>query len=238
MGMDYVATGHYARVEERNGRFLLMKSASKTKDQTYVLFNLTQEQLSRILFPLDSLNKEKVREIAKQLDLSVAAKPDSQEICFVEDHDYGEFLRENSTLESLPGDIVDTEGNILGKHNGIYNYTIGQRKGLGIASNKPLYVIQIDILNNKVVVGDDSEGFRKSLVAEDINLISIDKLEEKMRVNAKIRYTSKESPAYISPLKDGRILVEFETPQRAITPGQAVVFYDGEIVVGGGTIVS
>jgi len=171
------------------------------------------------------------------LKLNVASKPDSQEICFVEDNNYGKFLKENSTLKTKPGDIIDTKGKLLGRHNGIYNYTIGQRKGLGISSNKPLFVIDIDPINNQIVVGDDSEGFGKTLIAEDINLIAIEKLTEERRVSAKIRYAAQESPALIKPLKDDKILVEFDTPQRAITPGQAVVFYDGDIVLGGGTIV-
>ncbi len=237
MGMDYVATGHYARVDYKDGRYLLMKSASKKKDQTYVLYNLTQEQLSKTLFPLEDITKEEVRAIAKKLKLNVASKPDSQEICFVEDNNYGKFLEENSTLKAEPGDIVDMKGNLLGKHNGIYNYTIGQRKGLGISSNKPLFVIDIDPINNQVVVGDDSEGYGKTLIAEDINLIAIETLKEERKVSAKIRYGAQESPALIKPLKDDKILVEFEIPQRAITPGQAVVFYDGDIVIGGGTIV-
>jgi len=237
MDMDYVATGHYARVDYRDGRYLLMKSASKKKDQTYVLYNLTQEQLSKTLFPLEDITKEEVRAIAKKLKLNVASKPDSQEICFVEDNNYGKFLKENSTLKTKPGDIIDTKGKLLGRHNGIYNYTIGQRKGLGISSNRPLFVIDIDPINNQIVVGDDSEGFGKTLIAEDINLIAIEKLTKERRVSAKIRYAAQESPALIKPLKDDKILVEFDTPQRAITPGQAVVFYDGDIVLGGGTIV-
>lgn len=237
MDMDYVATGHYARVDYRDGRYLLMKSASKKKDQTYVLYNLTQEQLSKTLFPLEDITKEEVRAIAKKLKLNVASKPDSQEICFVEDNNYGKFLKENSTLKTKPGDIIDTKGKLLGRHNGIYNYTIGQRKGLGISSNRPLFVIDIDPINNQIVVGDDSEGFGKTLIAEDINLIAIEKLTEERKVSAKIRYAAQESPASIKPLEGNKILVEFDTPQRAITPGQAVVFYDGDIVLGGGTIV-
>lgn len=237
MDMDYVATGHYAKVDYRDGRYLLMKSASKKKDQTYVLYNLTQEQLSKTLFPLEDITKEEVRAIAKKLKLNVASKPDSQEICFVEDNNYGRFLEENSTLKTKPGDIIDTKGKLLGRHNGIYNYTIGQRKGLGISLNKPLFVIDIDPINNHIVVGDDSEGFGKTLIAEDINLIAIEKLTEERKVSAKIRYAAQESPASIKPLEGNKILVEFDTPQRAITPGQAVVFYDGDIVLGGGTIV-
>ncbi|MHC1716836.1 MAG: tRNA 2-thiouridine(34) synthase MnmA [Candidatus Dojkabacteria bacterium] len=238
MDIDYIATGHYAKVVEENRRYLLKKSASKTKDQTYVLYNLTQEQLKRTLFPLESLNKDEVRKIAKELDLKVANKPDSQEICFVEDNNYSKFIQENTDTDVLPGNILDTKGNTIGKHNGIYNYTVGQRKGLRIPSNKALYVIDIDFEKNEVIIGDDSEGYKDELIATDINLISIDSLEKDMQVNAKIRYGAKESPAIISPLTNGDIHVKFETPQRAITPGQAVVFYDKDVVIGGGIITN
>lgn len=237
LGMDFIATGHYAKVEKENGRYLLKKSSNQRKDQTYFLYNLTQEQLSKVLFPLEDLEKEDVRNIAKKLDLPTHNKPDSQEICFIKDNNYSKFIEENSDVEVKPGDIVDTKGNKLGKHNGIFNYTVGQRKGLGVPSNKALYVIEIDIEKNEVVVGDDSQGYSSELIAVDINLISIDELEKDMEVDAKIRYGAKESPATISPLENGSILVRFKTPQRAITPGQAVVFYNKEIVVGGGTIL-
>lgn len=236
MGIDYIATGHYAQVEFKDGRYFLKKSVSKTKDQTYALYNLTQSQLARTLFPVGSYDKDKVREIAEKYDLGVAKKPDSQEICFVEDNDYGKFILEHTDSEMLPGDIVDTQGNILGKHNGIFNYTVGQRKGLGIPSNTPLYVIEIDIEKNQVIVGDDSETFSDRLVARDLNWIFIDKLEKEMKVEAKIRYGAQEAPATIKLLKDGKVEVVFDNPQRAITPGQSVVFYDGEYVVGGGVI--
>ncbi len=232
----YIATGHYARVEEKNGRYLLKKSESKTKDQTYVLYNLKQEQLAHTIFPLGEYNKDKVREIAEKYNLGVASKPDSQEICFVEDNDYGKFISEHTDSDILPGNFVDTKGNVLGQHNGICYYTVGQRKGLGIASNKPLYVVDIDIEKNEVVLGDDEETFGSTLTARDLNWISIDRLEKEMRVEAKIRYGAKEAPATVRPLEDGRVEVIFDTPQRAITSGQAVVFYDGDIVVGGGTI--
>lgn len=237
MGMDYIATGHYAKVDKEGDRYLLKKSSNKRKDQTYFLYSLNQDQLSKALFPLEDLEKDDVRNIAKELGLPVHNKPDSQEICFVEDNDYSKFIEENSDTEVLPGDIVDTKGNILGQHTGIFNYTVGQRKGLGIPSNKALYVIEIDIEKNQIVVGEDSEGFKSELIAKDINLISIDRLEKEMNVEAKIRSGAKESPATIQPIKDGTFLVKFEVPQRAITPGQAVVFYDGDIIVGGGTIL-
>lgn len=236
MGLDYIATGHYAQIEFKDGRYLLKKAASEAKDQTYALYNLTQAQLAKTIFPVGGYEKEKIREIAEKYDLGVASKPDSQEICFVEDNDYGKFISEHTASEILPGDIVDTEGNVLGKHNGIFNYTVGQRKGLGIASNSPLYVIEIDIEKNQVVVGNDNDTFEDRLIARDLNWISIDTLEEEMSVEAKVRYGAKEAPATIKPLDDGTVEVIFDIPQRAITPGQAVVFYDGDYVVGGGVI--
>lgn len=236
MGLGYIATGHYAQVEFKGGRYLLKKSFSKTKDQTYALYNLTQAQLSKTLFPVGEYNKDKVREIADKYDLGVASKPDSQEICFVEDNDYGKFISEHTDSKMLPGDIVDTKGNVLGNHNGIFNYTVGQRKGLGIASNNPLYIVEIDIEKNQVIVGNDESTFNDRLVAKDLNWISIDAIEGDMQVDAKIRYGAKEAAATIKPLDNGKVEVVFDTPQRAITPGQAVVFYNGDYVIGGGTI--
>lgn len=238
MGIDYVATGHYSRIkyDSNKKRYLLKKSVTSEKDQTYVLYNLTQDQLSRTLFPLGDYTKEEVRQLAKKYGLHVASKAESQEICFIEDNDYARFISENTDKEIKPGYFVDTKGNILGKHKGIIHYTVGQRKGLGIALGKPMYVVRIDVENNLVVLGDESEVFSKTLTANQVNLISVDKITDKMRVTAKIRYTAKEAPATIYPLEEGRVKVEFDYPQRAITPGQAVVFYDGDIVVGGGTI--
>jgi len=236
MGLDYIATGHYAQVEFKDGRYLLKKSFSKTKDQTYALYNLTQTQLSKTLFPVGEYNKDKVREIAEKYELGVAKKPDSQEICFVEDNDYGKFIAEHIDSDILPGNFVDTKGNILGQHKGIYYYTVGQRKGLGIASNKPLYVVDVDIEKNEVVIGDDEETFGNTLIARELNWISIEKLEGDMKAYAKIRYGAKEAPATIKPLENGRVEVVFDTPQRAITSGQSVVFYDDEYVIGGGII--
>jgi tRNA-specific 2-thiouridylase len=237
MGMDYIATGHYAQVEQKRGRYLLKKSKSKAKDQTYALYNLTQDQLAHTLFPLGKFKtKEEVRKIAAKYGLGTAKKPDSQEICFIEDNDYGKYISENVENDTSEGNFVDTKGNILGKHKGIYNYTVGQRKGLGIQSNKPLYVIDIDIIKNEVVIGDDSETFSRELTARDLNWILIDRLEKDMKVEAKIRYGSKEAPAIISPLIDDRVKVVFDSPVRAITPGQSVVFYNKEYIVGGGII--
>ena len=238
MGMDYVATGHYARIEKdgASGRYLLKKSATAAKDQTYALYTLTQEQLARTLFPIGDYHKERVREMARELSLSVATKPDSQEICFVEDNDYGRFIGENTDSPIVPGYFTDTAGNRLGMHKGIIHYTIGQRKGLGISFGKPMYVVSVDPETNTVVLGDESEVFTGSLTASDLNFISIGNLKSEMKVTAKIRYSAKEAAAVIKPLESGRIGVEFDEPQRAITPGQSVVFYDGDVVVGGGTI--
>lgn len=238
MGMDYIATGHYAKVEYDSsyGRFLLKKSATESKDQTYALYTLTQEQLSRTLMPVGDFTKDRIREMAKELKLSVATKPDSQEICFVDDNDYGRFIRENTNYEAIPGNFTDTRGNILGRHNGIINYTIGQRKGLGITFGKPMFVVAIDEVSNTVVLGDGEEVYYDTLVAGDLNFIAFDKLDSHMRVKAKIRYSAKEADADIFPMENGNVKVKFDTPQRAITPGQSIVFYEGEVVLGGGII--
>lgn len=238
MGMDYVATGHYARISYNGdtGRYQLEKSATAAKDQTYALYTLTQQQLSRILFPIGDYEKDKVRQMARDLELPVANKPDSQEICFVEDNDYGRYISENTDASVEPGWFIDREGRKLGMHKGIIHYTVGQRKGLGISFGKPMFVVSINPDNNTVVLGDETEVFSHGLTASDTNFISIPLLREEMRVNAKIRYNAKEAPALISPLQDGRIKVMFDEPQRAITPGQSVVFYDGDVVVGGGVI--
>lgn len=238
MGVDYVATGHYARIEfdERTGRYLLRKSATDRKDQTYALYTLTQKQLSHTLMPVGDYHKERIREMAAELRLSVASKPDSQEICFVDDNDYGRFISENTNYKIKPGCFIDIEGNILGKHKGIIHYTVGQRKGLGITFGKPMYVKSVNPETDTVVLADENEIFSSELTASDLNFISIDKLEGEMKVSAKIRYSAKEVPAVISLLGDSKVKVVFDTPVRAVTPGQAVVFYDSDVVVGGGTI--
>lgn len=235
----YVSTGHYSRVvyDETKGRYLLKKSDTAGKDQTYTLYNVTQEQLKHILMPLGEFTKkDEVRDIARELGLIVADKPDSQEICFVEDDDYGRFIKENADYEIRPGNFIDTAGNVVGKHQGITNYTIGQRKGLGIALGKPVFVIDINPKTNEIILGENKDVFDTELIAEDINLISIDKLIEPMNVTVKIRYGSKEQPAIIYPIKDNKIKVIFKNAVRAITPGQSVVFYSDDIVVGGGII--
>lgn len=238
MGIDHVATGHYARIAYDNitGRYLLKKSATSAKDQTYVLYRLTQEQLSRAMFPLEEYTKDQVRDIAGKLHLSVATKPDSMEICFIEDNNYVRYVHNNTKTNIKPGYFVDTKGNRLGMHKGIINYTVGQRKGLGISFGKPAYVVEIRYEDNTVVLGDERDVFSNSLTASDTNYISIPALTGEMRVKAKIRYSAKEADAVIKPLSDNRVRVDFDEPQRAITPGQSVVFYDGDTVVGGGVI--
>lgn len=235
---DYVATGHYAIVEydEDRGRYLLKRGKDPTKDQSYTLYGLTQEQLSRTLLPLGKYHKEEVREIARELDLITAAKPDSQEICFVPGGDYRAFIERYKPESKNPGPIIDLEGNVIGEHQGIAFYTIGQRKGLGITHPTPLYVVAIDETHNAVVVGprEAVEGF--SLTAAPVNLISVPELTGPMKVTCKIRYRVKDAPATIVPGPDGSVITHFDEPQSAITPGQSVVWYDGDVVVGGGII--
>ncbi len=240
LGAGHVATGHYARIErdEATGRYQLLKGRDGSKDQSYFLYNLTQRQLSQIMFPLGKLTKAEVRRKAGELGLSVAQKPESQEICFVPQGDYRTIFRQMAPDKLSPGPIVDVRGKKLGTHKGIACYTIGQRRGLGIAHSKPLYVVRFDIEKNAVVVGTSEHLLADELVAEDMNWISMKGIGEPMRVKARIRYRHRESPATISPLERRSVLVRFERPQRAITPGQAVVFYDGDVVVGGGIISS
>ncbi|MBP5426585.1 MAG: tRNA 2-thiouridine(34) synthase MnmA, partial [Clostridiales bacterium] len=240
MEVDYIATGHYARIgyNSTTGRYELKKSATSQKDQTYVLYNFTQEQLSRTLMPNGEYTKEEIRKIAKDLGLLVADKPDSQEICFIPDNDYRKFIEDYTGKSNPVGDFVDTNGRVLGKHKGITNYTIGQRKGLGITFGKPMFVVDIDAKNNRVVLGEEEKVFSKGLTARDVNFISIESLREPYRVTAKIRSTALEAATVIYPLEDGRVIAKFDEKQRAITRGQAVVFYDGDVVVGGGIIES
>ena len=238
-GYSKVVTGHYARVEydKTLNKYLLKKGLDESKDQSYVLYSLTQKQLSKILFPLGNLTKDKIREIASSLNFVNANKPDSQDICFIKDGKYGEFIEEYSGFKSTPGEFVDKSGNVLGKHKGIINYTIGQRKGLGLSLKSSMFVCEKDILNNKVVLGYSDDLMSDTLVATDVNFIPFDKPEDNLRVTAKTRYKQKEEPATLTMLDNGDVLVKFDKPQRAITKGQAVVFYNGDIVVGGGTII-
>lgn len=239
LGFDYVVTGHYAVTEydEASGRYLLKKAVDESKDQSYVLYSLSQEQLSHILFPLGSMSKQEVREIADKLDFINADKPDSQDICFVPDGDYARFIEEWCGLKFENGNFVDLQGNVIAQHKGIINYTIGQRKGLGIAAKAPYYVVGKNLETNEVILGSNDDLFSSTLTATDVNFISVERLTGPMRVRAKVRYKQKETDATISPLENGDVSVVFDEPQRAIASGQAVVFYDGDIVVGGGTIV-
>lgn len=241
LGAYYVATGHYAKryYDEKSGRYILERSNSDRKDQTYALYNITQEQLKHTLFPLgDFESKEDVRKVAEELDLVIANKPDSQEICFIPDDDYPRFLEENMDTKVKAGNFVDTKGNILGKHKGIIYYTIGQRKGLGITFGKPMYVVEIKASTNEVVLGDNKEVFSSGLIADDFNGILIDAFDKEYKCKAKIRYSAKEADCTVIPLNDGKIKVMFEDMQRAITPGQSVVMYKDNKVVGGALIVA
>jgi tRNA-specific 2-thiouridylase len=238
MGMDYLATGHYARIERDtgSGRWLLQKGIDTARDQSYFLYSLGQNHLSRALFPLGSLRKAEVREIAREQRLHNAAKSDSQDICFIPDGKYAAFIEAYTGKNPLRGSFTDSRGNYLGEHKGVIHYTIGQRKGLGVSSQAPLYVQKILPGSNTVVLGGHDELFSRTLTARGINLIPMERIDCPTRVTAKIRYRHSEQPATIHQLDDDTIHVEFDTPQRAITRGQAVVFYDGDTVIGGGTI--
>ena len=245
IGADSVATGHYARVarDEQNGRFLLLEARDKNKDQSYFLFGLTQEQLSRALFPLGDLTKQEVREIARSRGLPTAEKAESQEICFVPDGDYAAFVEQYRPGDGYaqtgvppPGKIIDAAGRVLGLHNGIHHYTIGQRRGLGIAHSEPFYVLEIRPRENIVVVGERRLLGRNRCLVEKPNWIAVPNLAEPLRVMAKIRSRHTPAPALIEPRGDGNVTVAFDTPQAGITPGQACVFYQGETVIGGGWI--
>lgn len=237
LGADYIATGHYAKVEKQEDRYLLKKSEDEKKDQTYMLYNLTQEQLAHTLMPCAAYEKTEIRSIAEKIGLDVFRKKDSQEICFIPDNNHGNFILESVGPKNIKiGNFVDKNGNVLGKHKGIIYYTIGQRKGLGLSLGKPAFVTDIIPFKNEVVIGDEEDLFKTELIAKDINLIYMEELKEPMEVGAKIRYAAKDSPAIIYPLKDGRIRVKFIDKQRAITKGQSVVFYKDNYVVGGGII--
>lgn len=238
IGADYIATGHYARVKKLpNGRYTLQKSVTDAKDQTYALYNLTQYQLEHTLMPVGEYVKDDIRKIAEELHLPVAHKPDSQDICFVPDGDYASFVEQETGEKSKPGNFVDLDGNVLGQHKGIIYYTIGQRKGLGIALGKPAFVVDIKKETNEVVLGSNEDVFAPALIADRVNFMSIEKLEEPMEVFAKVRYNHKGAPCTIEMVGEDKVKVTFKEPQRAITPGQAVVFYEDDYVVGGGTIL-
>ncbi len=237
MGYNYVVTGHYVRSEfdEVSGRYVLKKAVDETKDQSYVLYSLTQEELKHTIFPLGNMTKAQIREKARENGFINADKSDSQDICFVPDGKYADFIENRLQKPIEKGNFVDSNGNVLGEHQGIIRYTIGQRKGLGIALGKPAFVTEIRPETNEVVLGETQDLLKSHLVADNINLISVDNLFEKRELKAKIRYSKQEQPAIVYQ-KDDKLYVDFLEPQRAITKGQAVVIYDGDVVVGGGTI--
>lgn len=238
LNYDYVVTGHYARIayDEATGRYLLKKALDETKDQSYVLYSMTQEQLAHTLFPLGDLRKTEVRKIAEEHGFVNAKKHDSQDICFVQSGTYADFIKQYTGKTYPPGKFMLKNGTVLGEHKGIIYYTVGQRKGLGIAYREPLYVAEINVPDNTVVLGTNSDLYSKTLTANHINLISADKIEKPTRVKAKVRYRHAEQPATVIQTGEDTIAVEFDEPQRAVTKGQAVVLYDGDTVLGGGTI--
>jgi tRNA-specific 2-thiouridylase len=238
LGADYIATGHYAIIETASdsGRYLLKKGLDRRKEQSYWLYALIQEQLRHIILPLGKLIKERVREIAGELRLSVSAQSESQKICFIPDDNYPRFLRERIPEAAQPGPILDKNGTMLGEHRGILFYTVGQRKKLGIAASKPLYVTGIDPEKNAIIVGNRQELYSSEFTASSLNWIAIDKLRQPITVNARIRHRHREARATVTPTAEDGVHVRFEQPQLAITPGQSVVFYQGDTVVGGGLI--
>lgn len=235
LGYDYVATGHYARVERDGKRCHLLRGLDRRKDQSYVLYQLTQAQLARLLLPVGAYEKPAIRALAAEAGLLNAKKPDSQDICFIPDGDYVRFLRAYGGVETPAGDFVDKNGRVLGRHRGLVAYTTGQRKGLGVSADSRLYVISKDAAANTVLLGGDADLFSSSLLASRLNWIEPPPVAP-LRVSAKTRYSQTESAATVTPLDDGAARIDFDEPQRAITAGQAVVFYDGELVLGGGTI--
>lgn len=238
IGADYIATGHYARIcELPNGRYAIRNSVTAKKDQTYALYNLTQEQLKRTLMPIGDYTKEEVRKIAEDIGLMVAGKPDSMEICFVPDNDYASFIEKETGVTSVPGDFVDVDGNVIGKHRGVIHYTVGQRKGLGIALGKPAFVVAIRPEQNQVVIGEDRDVYTERLYANNLNFMAVDDIPEPVHVKAKIRYSHEGAYCTVRKIDSDTIECMFDQPVRAVTPGQAVVLYDGEYVLGGGTII-
>jgi len=236
LGADYIATGHYAKIEKCDDRYVLKKSEDDKKDQTYALYTLNQEQLRHTLMPCGDYSKPEIRKIAERIGLQVFKKRDSQEICFIPDNDHGNYIKKYSGKEIKPGNFVNKHGDIMGTHKGIVYYTIGQRKGLGIAVGRPVFVNDINPLTNQVVLGDEEDIFKTGLVAKDLNFIIFDCLQSSLRVSAKIRYSAKPQLATLIPLENNRVKVVFDEKQRAITKGQSVVFYLENLVVGGGII--
>jgi tRNA-specific 2-thiouridylase len=236
LGCDYIVTGHYARIQEKDGHFYLLKAKDLNKDQSYVLYDLSEEQLAHTLFPLGELTKPEVREIAEKHGFVTSHKSESQDICFVPDGDYAAMIKRYRGKDYPKGDFVDKEGNVLGRHDGIINYTIGQRRGLGIPADRRLYVTSLDVEGNKVILADNIDLFKRELIIRDFHWITGTVPAEGFKCQAKIRYKHKEQPAYVTPLEDGYAKIVFDEPQRAITAGQSAVLYDGDYVLGGGII--
>lgn len=237
IGADYIATGHYARIMQLpNGRYTIRNSVTAAKDQTYALYNLTQEQLSHTLMPVGDYDKPHIRQIAEEIGLPVATKHDSQDICFVPDHDYASFIAQETGKESMPGNFVDEEGNVMGQHRGLIHYTIGQRKGLGISSTTPIFVRELRPETNEVVLCKSESLFSRDCHVNNINYMAEEKLTEPVRAIGKIRYSHAGAPCTLYPQPDGTLLAQFDEPQRAMTPGQAAVFYQDDHVLCGGTI--
>lgn len=236
LNCEYVATGHYARIERLNGKYVLKKAVDASKDQSYVLYSMTQEQLAHTLFPLGSLCKTETREIAEESGFVNARKPDSQDICFVPNGSYANIVELHSGKKPEFGNFLDTSGNIIGQHRGIIYYTIGQHKGLGLSSPTPYYVCGINAETNTVILGSEKDLYEDTLTAENFNWVSGDVPLTPIRCKVKIRYRQPEQPATVTVLSDGAVKINFDEPQRAITPGQAAVLYDGDIVIGGGTV--
>mgnify|MGYP004573300827 FL=1 len=236
LGCQYVATGHYARIEEQNGRFVLKKALDESKDQSYVLYAMTQAQLARTLFPLGELSKPQVRALAEEGRFGNAHKPDSQDICFAPDGDYASAIGRILGSVPPPGDFVDREGRVLGRHRGIIHYTLGQHRGLGVSLGERQYVLAIRPDKNQVVLGPESALFHREVEVSAVHWISGETLKEPIRLRAKLRYRQREQPALAVPLEDGGVRLLFDEPQRAPTPGQAAVFYDGDVVLGGGVL--
>ena len=238
LGADYLATGHYAinEYDQKSKGFLLKRGVDESKDQSYFLYRLNQDVLPYILFPLGKFKKNQTRELAKKYGLKNYKKEESQEICFIRDDNYRKFLAQHIKDTVQPGKFIDKEGKILGEHQGIPFYTIGQRKGLGVSLNKRMYVTEINSHKNVIILSDDKDLYKDKLLVKDLSFISGDKLSNSIKAEVKIRYNSKKSPANISPYNEDKILIDFENPQRAVTPGQSAVFYQGDVVVGGGII--
>ena len=238
IGADYIATGHYARISKLpNGRYAVRNSVTAKKDQTYALYNLTQEQLSHTLMPVGEYTKDESRAIASEIGIQVANKPDSMEICFVPDNDYAGFISRETGYVSTPGNFVDLDGNILGQHRGIIHYTVGQRKGLGLAVGHPVFVVAIRPDTNEVVIGENEDVFSSKLYADRLNFMSVESIEAPVRAKAKIRYSHEGAECTVRMADTGLLECVFDEKQRAVTPGQALVLYDGDYILGGGTII-